>query len=88
MDMSVEVNIELAKHAAALGADFIWTGDDYAHNSGPLMSPATFREQFYPPLCRVMAGFKDAGLPVIKHTDGNLWPIIDMIIDSGTPPRH
>ena len=83
VDMSVEVNIELAKRAAALGADFIWTGDDYAHNSGPLMSPATFRELFYPPLCRVMTGFKDAGLPVIKHTDGNLWSIIDMIIDSG-----
>jgi uroporphyrinogen decarboxylase len=30
-----------------------------------------------------MGGFKALGLTVIKHTDGNLWPIIDMIIDSG-----
>ncbi len=83
VNMSVEINTVLAKQAAMLGADFIWTGDDYAHNLGPLISPETFRELFYPPLCRVMAAFKDTGLPVVKHTDGNLWPILDMIIDSG-----
>ena len=81
--MSVEVNLELAKEVAARGADFVWTGDDYACNTGPLMSPAHFREIFHPGLCRVMGGFKELGLPVIKHTDGNLWPIMDMIIDSG-----
>jgi uroporphyrinogen decarboxylase len=47
------------------------------------MSPQHFRELFYPGLCRVMGGFKELGLTVIKHTDGNLWPIIDMIVDSG-----
>jgi uroporphyrinogen decarboxylase len=30
-----------------------------------------------------MGGFKDLGLYVIKHSDGNLWPILDMIIDTG-----
>ena len=30
-----------------------------------------------------MQGYKELGLYVIKHTDGNLWPIIDMIVDSG-----
>ncbi|MCD6395100.1 MAG: hypothetical protein J7M40_16545, partial [Planctomycetes bacterium] len=30
----------------------------------------------------VMAGFKEVGLPVIKHTDGNIMPILDMILDS------
>jgi uroporphyrinogen decarboxylase len=30
-----------------------------------------------------MQGYKELGLYVIKHTDGNIWPIIDMIIDSG-----
>ena len=83
IDMSVDVNVELAKEAAWLGADFFWTGDDYAHNHGPLMSPDMFRTLLHPPLCRVMGGFKDTGLPIIKHTDGLLWSIIDMIIDSG-----
>lgn len=83
VEMSADVNLKLAERVAALGADFVHTGDDYAGNLGPLMSPTHFRQLFYPSLCRVMGGFKELGLPVIKHSDGNLWPILDMIVDSG-----
>jgi len=81
--MSVDINLEMAKEVVRLGADFVHTGDDYAFNKGPLISPKHFREIFYPELCRVMTGFKSLGLMVIKHTDGNLWSILDMIVDSG-----
>jgi uroporphyrinogen decarboxylase len=83
VELSVTINLELAKEVVARGAKIVYTGDDYAYNKGPLMSPKHFREFFYPGLCRVMGGYKELGLYVIKHTDGNLWPIIDMIIDSG-----
>lgn len=83
VNMSVEMNLAMAKEVAARGVDFIWTGDDYAGNTGPMMSPDQFRMLFYPGLCRVIGGFRALELPVIKHTDGYLWPIIDMIIDSG-----
>lgn len=83
VEMSVTINLELAKEVAARGAKIVYTGDDYAYNKGPLMSPKHFREFFYPALCRVMGGYKELGLYVIKHTDGKLWPILDMIIDSG-----
>jgi uroporphyrinogen decarboxylase len=83
VQMSVNINLELAKEVAARGANIVYTGDDYAYNKGPLMSPKHFREFFYPGLCRVMQGYKELGLYVIKHTDGNLWRILDMIIDSG-----
>ncbi len=83
VEMSVTVNLELAKEVAARGAKIVYTGDDYAYNKGPLMSPKHFREFFYSGLCRVMRGYKELGLYTIKHTDGKLWPILDMIIDSG-----
>jgi uroporphyrinogen decarboxylase len=83
VDLSVTFNLELAKKVAACGATIVYTGDDYAYNRGPLMSPRHFREFFFPGLCRVIQGFKELGLYVIKHTDGNIWPILDMIIDSG-----
>lgn len=83
VEMSVSVNLELAQEVVARGAKIVYTGDDYAYNKGPLMSPRHFREFFYPALCRVMGGYKELGLYVIKHTDGKLWPILDMIIDSG-----
>jgi uroporphyrinogen decarboxylase len=83
VDMSVTINLELAKEVAARGVKIVYTGDDIAYNKGPLMSPKHFRELFYPGFCRVISGFKELGLYVIKHTDGNLWSILDMIIDSG-----
>ncbi len=83
VDLSVDLNLEMAREVAARGVKIVYTGDDYASNHGPLMSPRHFRQLFYPGLCRVMGGYKDLGLYVIKHTDGKLWPILDMIIDSG-----
>ena len=83
VDMSVDLNIKLAAEAARCGADFIFTGDDYSSGQAPFMSPETFRELLYPGLKKVMKGFRDHGLPVIKHTDGNIMPLLDMILDAG-----
>lgn len=83
VNMSVDINLKMAREVRARGAEIVYTGDDVASNTGPLMSPRHFRKLFYPGLVRVMQGYKELGLYVIKHTDGNLWPIIDMIVDSG-----
>jgi uroporphyrinogen decarboxylase len=83
VQLSVEINIEMAREVARHGADFVFTGDDYAAAERPFMSPAAFREFFYPGLKRVVAGFHEAGLPIIKHSDGAILPLIDMILDSG-----
>ena len=81
VDISVDTNIELAREVAKRGADFVFTGDDYASADGPFMSPAMFREYLYPGLKRVMAAFRELGLPVIKHSDGDIRPLLDMILD-------
>jgi len=81
--MSVDINLEMAKEAVKRGIKIVYTGDDFAYNSGPIISPPKFREIFYPELKRVVAGYKELGLLVIKHTDGDIMPILDMIIDSG-----
>jgi uroporphyrinogen decarboxylase len=83
IEMSVDTNLKLAEEAVKKGIKIIYTGDDYAYNTGPMMSPDMFREMFYPGLKKVMQGYKDMGLYVIKHTDGNIMPILDMILDSG-----
>lgn len=83
VDLSVRINLELAKEVAQRGADFVFTGDDYASTQRPFMSPKMFREFLAPQLKRVMTGFKEQGLMVIKHTDGNILPILDQIVDAG-----
>jgi uroporphyrinogen decarboxylase len=42
-----------------------------------------FGEFFAGPLKQVVAGFHEQGLPVIKHTDGNIMPLLDVILDTG-----
>lgn len=83
VDMSVDYNLEMARRIAKMNVDFVHTGDDIAYNTGPFMSPKHFEELFNPGFQRVMGGFKDLGFTVIKHTDGNLWSILDMIVDAG-----
>jgi len=83
VELSVEVNLALAREVARRGADFVWTGDDYAGNDGLFMSPRHFHELFGPGFRRIAAGFAAEGLPFIKHCDGNLHPILDLLVDAG-----
>lgn len=83
VEMTVDVNIELARQAKERGVKVVYTGDDVAYNSGPMISPAMFEDIFVGPLNRVMGAYKEMGLMVIKHTDGNIMPLIDYFINSG-----
>lgn len=67
--------------AIALGADAIVSGDDYAAGKAPAMSPTHFREYILPYLRRSVEVAHGAGVPFIKHTDGNIWPLLDMMVD-------
>ena len=81
--MALEYNMELHRLAVREGADIIVLGDDYAHKSGPLMSPAHFREFILPGLKEAVRNIKSAGAYCIKHTDGNIWEIIEPIVATG-----
>jgi len=81
LELVCEFAIDLARRAVQAGADVIMLGDDYAYNSGPMMSPATFKDFIQPRLKRVVQAVHGAGAFCVKHSDGNLWPILDMILD-------
>ena len=79
----IKHNIEIAKEAVRIDADIIASGDDYADNSGLIMSPQTFRELLLPSFRELVAKVKEDGSFFIKHTDGNIMAIIEDLIDSG-----
>jgi len=79
----IEYKKRIAERAIDEGADVILTGDDYAYRTAPIMSPILFREFVLPYLQEMVDLTKRRKVPFIKHTDGNLMPILDMIIDTG-----
>ena len=81
--MTVDAQIPLAEEAAKRGVQFVFTGDDVAYNSGPMISPDIFREIFFPELKRIIGVYRDLGLYVLKHTDGNIMPLLDMYLEAG-----
>jgi len=48
-----------------------------------LFSPRIWRELFKPRLARMFAVFRDAALPVILHSDGDIWAILPDLIEIG-----
>ncbi|MFO8006764.1 MAG: uroporphyrinogen decarboxylase family protein [Candidatus Brocadiia bacterium] len=53
---------------------------DYCFNDGPFLSPAQFGEFVAPYLRRLIRGYRELGFYAIKHTDGNVMPILDQIV--------
>ena len=60
-----------------IGLDGFALCADYCFNVGPFMSPRHFEEFVTPYLARLTKAYRDMGYYVIKHTDGNIMPIID-----------
>ena len=83
LELVNEFAVALARRAVRSGADVVMLGDDYAYNSGPMMSPTMFKTFIQPRLARVVRAIQEEGALCVKHSDGNLWPILDMIVDTG-----
>ncbi len=61
---------------------------DYCFNTGPFLSPAMFDEFVTPYLARLTAAYRDLGFYVIKHTDGNILPILDSLVATKPHALH
>lgn len=83
MDKVLEANMRVAQNAVRAGADVVVLADDYAHNPGPMMSPDVFQRYLLPRLSRMVALIRNEGALCIKHTDGNIYPLLDMLISTG-----
>jgi len=53
---------------------------DYCFNSGPFLGPADFDRFITPYLAELVRGYRAQGWYVIKHTDGNIMPILDRLL--------
>jgi len=76
-------DIPAMQRMVAAGMDVVVFGDDYADKNSTLMSPRHFKEFILPGLKRAVDAAHEAGAYVVKHTDGNIMGIIEMIVGTG-----
>jgi uroporphyrinogen decarboxylase len=60
----------------------------YCFNTGPFLGPAQFSEFIAPFLAELTRGYRDMGFYVIKHTDGNIMPILDQLVQTNPHALH
>lgn len=61
---------------------------DYCLNTGPFLSPSMFSEFITPYLAQIVRAYRDLGFYVIKHTDGNILPIVDQLVQTDPHALH
>lgn len=89
-EAALKWHIENAEKLAKLGGllDGFALCSDYCFNTAPFYSPAMFEEFIAPYLKRICDEYRSMGFYSIKHTDGNIMPIVDQIVDCGPDALH
>lgn len=83
-----ETNIGIIEEIMKRGVDVIGVCDDIADTKGPLLSPKILKEYFFPYLRKVVERAHQKGIYVMKHSDGNLYPVLDDLISLGIDGLH
>lgn len=80
--------IERNRRLMDAGMDCFILCDDYCFNQGPFLSPAHFAEYIAPYMARIIADIRDHGHYAIKHTDGDIMPILDQLAAANPHAIH
>lgn len=75
----------LKKHG---GLDGFSLNSDYCLKQGPFLSPSQFGEFIIPYLATLIETYRAMGFYVIKHTDGNIMPILDQLVQTNPHAIH
>lgn len=84
----VKGTLEHAKYLADAGANVALMCADYCFNDGPFLSPRMFREFVTPYLAMSVQGLRELGFYTVKHTDGDIMPILDQLVEARPDAIH
>ncbi len=85
VDEAIERAAKLKAHG---GLDGFALCSDYCFNSGPFLPLAWFDRFVTGQLHKLVRAYRDMGFYVIKHTDGNIMPILDRLVDAEPHAIH
>ncbi len=88
IDVYVGRSIAYIEAMLDAGCDAVMTTDDYSDNRGPIMGPGLFRDFILPGIIRQSEAVHARGGYFIKHTDGNVWSILDGLVEAKVDGWH
>ena len=62
--------------------------EDYAYRHYPFLLPRLWRRFVFPRLKEAVDAFHKGGTFVLVHSDGNILPLMDMIVEAGPDGVH
>ena len=83
LDRITDFHVALAKRYVETGVNCGRTVDDYGMQTSMLVAPDLWRRLFKPRLAKIFAVYRNAGLPMIHHSCGNITEIIGDLIEIG-----
>lgn len=86
--MATDYILEVVDMAIDLGADIIALDGDLAFSQTTIMSPAQYEEFILPYHGEITAQVHGRGKLIFKHSDGNMSPIMDGIVEAGFDGFH
>ena len=86
--ITTDFSIAAIETAADVGANVVALEGDLAFNTSTLMSPDQYERFLLPFHKEIVRAAHDKGMKIVKHSDGNLWPIIDHLLDAGFDGVH
>jgi uroporphyrinogen decarboxylase len=85
----VDASIELAEaHKKHGGVEGFVLWSDYCFNTGSFLPMPWYDRFVQPHLVRITRTLREMGFYTIKHTDGNIMPILDRLVESGPHALH
>lgn len=87
-NIAVEFDKTAIDIIAEIGADVVTMPGDLAGEDTTIMSPEHYREYIKPYHRQLVDYAHQKGLKIIKHTDGNMWPILDDFLEVGFDGVH
>jgi len=88
LGIAQEYHMRYVENCINLGVDVIWVTGDYAMTKGPMVSPMHTGRFLTPGLKQIVDYCHSRNIPCMKHTDGNIWPIFDLIVETGIDGIH
>jgi uroporphyrinogen decarboxylase len=82
-EMMLEFSLAQLELLVDAGLDVLVIEDDIAMDKGPMVSLEHFKEFINRYNRQIVERAHQKGLKVVRHSDGNLWPLLDVLIESG-----